>query len=82
MKRDLSVITDEVKDRLKKWLIYEDDQECPFQSPTKGSSCHICKSLLPKLPYERKTTCSDAVICPCNAYQKHYVVKMAKEFVK
>jgi len=76
MKRDLSVLTDEVKSLIQTWLDIGDYGICPFEYSRRERSCHykICSALFPLL------RAVDG--CPCHIYSTNYVVRMAKEFVR
>ena len=80
MKRDLSVITDEVRELIISWLgtLEGHDEECPFDES--GIECSTCRAIFPKLKLIRKN--SDSVPCPCDAFQIPYVIKIAKEIIK
>ena len=78
MKRDLSVITVEVRERLHTWVVHEggDPTSCPLPD------CNVCHAVFPKLP--------DTIIkkhgkiidpCPCDYYNKNYVIRIAKEII-
>ena len=78
--RDLSVLTPDVKDRLRAWLIHEggDPGSCPFPL----HKCHICRALLPGLPSDNIVNGIDKNPCPCDYYSREYVIKIAKKLTK
>ena len=85
MKRDLSVITDEVKELIRKWIDKKDDRACPFDFDLQ--LCSICKNIFPKLPkytpylyFHRHHDWS--FVCPCDAFSVKYVIKVAEEIIK
>jgi len=71
-KRDLSILTPKIKSSLKKWLAQEANPDsCPFNDYS--DNCEICYALFPKLEFDT---------CPCEQFDRKYVIKVAKELVK
>lgn len=80
MKRDLSVITDEVRDDIQVWLDEMNYDACPFEKLDE-EDCpdpSICKAIFPTLEVVR----NQPIVCPCDAYGKPYVIKITKEIIK
>jgi hypothetical protein len=79
-RRDLSVLTDDVKERIERWLIRKDEFICPFLNEEEiEANCGTCQSLFPSLSYEGDPP---DLVCPCNAFKISYVVRIAKELIK
>ena len=80
MKRDLSVITDEVREDIQLWLDEMNYDHCPFITLDE-EDCpdpSICKAIFPTLEVVQNLPS----ICPCDAYGKSYVIKVAKEIIQ
>ncbi len=81
MKRDLSVITDKVRNRIQAWLEGVDPTSCPF--PVVFNRCHICRSIFPQLPavmvFQNREVKPP---CPCDYYDETYVIRVAKEIIQ
>ena len=78
MKRDLSVITDEVRGYIQRWLRNERFRRCPFPSTIQCTK--ICPAVFPAL--RQIDLISGKVICPCDALNIPYVIKIAKKIIK
>ena len=79
MKRDLSVITDEVRDDIQVWLDEMTYDACPFEELDE-EGCpdpSICRAIFPSLELFQ----FNEFVCPCDAYGKKYVIKIAKEII-
>ena len=82
MKRDLSVVDEEVLGRVKPWI--HNNGGCPFYGDHHNG--RKCKALFPKLePYKSKkpitnNLCND-YCCPCGQFGLAYVTRIAKQIV-
>ena len=74
MKRDLSVMTPEVRKVLEKWLRWRSNHKkelCPFPGDV-TTDCHVCYLLFP-----RKSTA-----CPCLAFGLKYVTEVVRQALR
>ena len=81
MKRDLSIVTDEVRECLRSWveILHDRYGECPFEEVEEIPSCPtICYAVFPKL----QLIDPDSIVCPCDVFKNSYVLKVTKEIIK
>jgi len=78
MKRNLSAVTDEVKKRLQRWIdLGSNCKICPI--PSKIKCTEICEAVFPTL---KSKYIGNRPACPCDAFGKKYVIKIAKEITQ
>ena len=80
MKRNLDLITDDVKEAIKEWLALGIDgvRACPFTP----SRCTVCRAIFPSLPLIVYFDISINGICPCDCFSLSYVRKVARQVIR
>jgi len=69
MKRNFSNVTQDHIERLKKWLVQEDKNYCPFRGNGRTCESDICLEVFPYLTFG---------ICPCGESSLKYVTRVAR----
>jgi len=89
MKRDLSVLNKDVKEKIIKWLNSTTDDRkhyCPFAFSVKVKrDGFICKKLfpyIPLVPQENKKNWICIYKCPCSVYGVNYVTKVIRAIIE
>ena len=75
MKRNLSNVTKDHVEYLKKWLKKGDLSLCPFNDNNIDCQDDVCSQIFPSLR-------DPGLHCPCNRFKTKYVVETARKIIK